>query len=40
MDWDMVLVSSPGPDIIVALAGIADHPDWYGPSGGMTLKHP
>lgn len=37
-DTDMVLGSSPGPDIIIALVGIADHPDWQGPTApGETL---
>lgn len=26
----------PGPDVIVALVVITDHPNWYGPSGDIA----
>lgn len=32
MDPDMIFGSSPGQDDIMALLGIADHPDWHSPS--------
>lgn len=35
----MVLGNSPGPEVIVTIAGIADCPDWHEQSGGMAPKY-
>lgn len=35
MDPDMVLANGLSPDVIVAIPGIADHPNWPGPNRGM-----
>lgn len=37
-DIDMFLGNRPGPDVIMTLLLIMDHPGWHGPSGGMVPK--
>lgn len=38
-DPDIILVNSPGPDVIVSEIGIADCPDQLGPSDSVNPKH-
>lgn len=38
-DSDIILVNSPGPDVIVSEIGIADCPDQLGPSDSVDPKH-